>query len=967
MNLSAAAESECAGVRPAKAPVGDGSPGLGDVGGAIAIARFCLVENQNSGVLAAVATLVGEQRLNIVGNTCKARGALSFQVLDIEVPAAELRCVETALLEQLKKVPGVLQVSINSFSRESGEIYVENAPMRLCVVTDNVPGTLGRLAMLLGVTLGLRILSQVNRSRGALAYNVFDVENTVGTDWGFVCQEVETVKEVRSCSIGHFINVPGGSPKRLSMAGSVASFLSIDEQIGAESDAETEQQLEFRPPASARAGFTAVPDLLPPTHSTATIFDRIERGLRSQGGSGSIPEEHEHERERDTSPPRAPQQGQPRLLSLARAHVATPQTKSVAAPAPAAPAPAAPTVAPAVQLAVPSPDAAWETEAAPAHRVSALGERSSSVASSSSSYYDGDAGVPGERRARKLTLMSERGALTIDAAKLVLVMVGLPARGKSFSARKLKRFLNWRNSAAQIFNAGRYRRERVVSKGCDEERLHASSTESQQQQQQPGHKSSSSQTDRADFFAADNAEGRKMREEAAGQALEDLLKFLRDGGQVGIFDATNSTRARRQWIIERCRGFASVVFIEVICDDEEILRENLLAKIRTSPDYAGMDEHDALEDLRSRIANYASLYTTISDADASYIKIYNMSTKIMANKVYGRTARSLLPYMLSLHVGLRPIWFVRAGMSEDSRVAADPEQNDLLDPSTESKSARLNHQGRHFARRLALWIQTAVWLRDGNDLPDGETLVENEVLNIDNDGTPRKESLLARALHAPGDGGASGAVRGGGTGGKSTKGTSTPPNSFAPHEAEMAMSTGGAISVEQQPMQVNEVVRRTDGERQAGALIKVLSSTLPRAEETAQIALSQLDELNVVEPGSMLNPLDKGELAGLSMLEIQEKHARFYDEWIKDTYRRRFPGGESYQDLVTRLEPVLIEIEQQTAPVLVVSHVSCIQVLLAYYLGCPVAEAMQIKVPMHKVIEVVPTAGGSFTVSFHSV
>ena len=73
--------------------------GPGEAGGALAIARFCLVENQNPGVLAAVATLVGEQRLNIVGNTCKARGALSFQVLDIEVRAAELRRVELPCLE----------------------------------------------------------------------------------------------------------------------------------------------------------------------------------------------------------------------------------------------------------------------------------------------------------------------------------------------------------------------------------------------------------------------------------------------------------------------------------------------------------------------------------------------------------------------------------------------------------------------------------------------------------------------------------------------------------------------------------------------------------------------------------------------------------------------------------------------------------------------------------------------------
>jgi hypothetical protein len=42
--------------------------------------------------------------------------------------------------------------------------------------------------------------------------------------------------------------------------------------------------------------------------------------------------------------------------------------------------------------------------------------------------------------------------------KLVLVMVGLPARGKSFVAKKIARFLNWIGVETQIFNIGSYRR-----------------------------------------------------------------------------------------------------------------------------------------------------------------------------------------------------------------------------------------------------------------------------------------------------------------------------------------------------------------------------------------------------------------------------------------------------------------------------------------------------------------------------
>ena len=42
---------------------------------------------------------------------------------------------------------------------------------------------------------------------------------------------------------------------------------------------------------------------------------------------------------------------------------------------------------------------------------------------------------------------------------VVLVMVGLPARGKSFTARKLQRYLQWQSIPCRIFNVGGYRRK----------------------------------------------------------------------------------------------------------------------------------------------------------------------------------------------------------------------------------------------------------------------------------------------------------------------------------------------------------------------------------------------------------------------------------------------------------------------------------------------------------------------------
>jgi broad specificity phosphatase PhoE len=75
---------------------------------------------------------------------------------------------------------------------------------------------------------------------------------------------------------------------------------------------------------------------------------------------------------------------------------------------------------------------------------------------------------------------------------------------------------------------------------------------------------------------------------------------------------------------------------------------------------------------------------------------------------------------------------------------------------------------------------------------------------------------------------------------------------------------------------------------------------------------------------------------------------------------RRFPGGESYRDLIRRLTSVVIDVEQQVNPTLVVSHVSILQCLMAYFRNTPVDKCMSIEVPMHTIIKFTPVRGGGW-------
>jgi len=73
-----------------------------------------------------------------------------------------------------------------------------------------------------------------------------------------------------------------------------------------------------------------------------------------------------------------------------------------------------------------------------------------------------------------------------------------------------------------------------------------------------------------------------------------------------------------------------------------------------------------------------------------------------------------------------------------------------------------------------------------------------------------------------------------------------------------------------------------------------------------------------------------------------------------------FPGGESYSDLINRLESVIIDMEQHLGVVVAVSHVSVLQVLVAYFRSTTVEECTSIEIPMHTVLKFVPLRGGGW-------
>lgn len=87
----------------------------------------------------------------------------------------------------------------------------------------------------------------------------------------------------------------------------------------------------------------------------------------------------------------------------------------------------------------------------------------------------------------------------------------------------------------------------------------------------------------ADFYNPSNPEGRAARHMACDAALADLMDYMRlDGVRVAAFDATNSTRERRQHILEVLKESglgAKRMFVESICDEQEVRQFRFLFAI----------------------------------------------------------------------------------------------------------------------------------------------------------------------------------------------------------------------------------------------------------------------------------------------------------------------------------------------------------------------------------------------------
>ncbi|KAL7666419.1 6-phosphofructo-2-kinase domain-containing protein [[Candida] zeylanoides] len=280
----------------------------------------------------------------------------------------------------------------------------------------------------------------------------------------------------------------------------------------------------------------------------------------------------------------------------------------------------------------------------------------------------------------------------VENVRVCVVMVGLPARGKSLIAQKIVRYLSWLSIKSKCFNVGTYRRS-LAAAGDNADAVSA------------------------DFFDPQNQDGVDARQSAVDAAVRDMMQwFAHETGVVAILDATNSTRKRRSEILALCRdNYIEPMFLESWCNDQELVLQNIHDVKTTSPDYVHTSAEFATADFLRRISLYEQTYETMdsqADADLTFVKLVNVNQQIILNRIESYLESRIVYYVMNLHIKPRSIWLSRHGESEynlTGQIGGD---------------ANLSERGWRYAQRLPELVRKSL----GEELQDTNLTVWTSTL-----------------------------------------------------------------------------------------------------------------------------------------------------------------------------------------------------------------------------------------------
>ncbi len=222
-----------------------------------------------------------------------------------------------------------------------------------------------------------------------------------------------------------------------------------------------------------------------------------------------------------------------------------------------------------------------------------------------------------------------------DNSQLCIVFMGLPARGKSTIAKRIKENLSKDGIAIEIFNNGDLRRKLITRKN---------STLPQ-------------------FYDSQNIQASLFREKIARINIQKAIHYLQHSGKIAILDATHVSKKRRSLVSELLSNYP-ILFIECLNNEPDILESSINKKM-TLPEFQSLTREEAYSHFTKRILYYERIYAPLANEN-NYIRLDSFNNQIIDIKI-----KESIPFFdqirdLLLTDSVNNLYLIRHGESEDN-------------------------------------------------------------------------------------------------------------------------------------------------------------------------------------------------------------------------------------------------------------------------------------------------------------
>ena len=110
------------------------------------------------------------------------------------------------------------------------------------------------------------------------------------------------------------------------------------------------------------------------------------------------------------------------------------------------------------------------------------------------------------------------------------------------------------------------------------------------------------------------------------------------------------------------------------------------------------------------------------------------------------------------------------------------------------------------------------------------------------------------------------------------------------------------------------------------------------------------------KPWRALDEIYAGVFDGMTYEEIKTKAPKEFYQRKADKLGYRYPRGESYLDVVQRLDQIVHEIERLSDPLLIVAHQGILRIIYSYFMGYRLEDAPLVSIPLNTIIKLSSSA-----------